>query len=324
MEDIYPLIQQSLVLKGHVSFVVSGVSMQPMLYNGRDTVTIVPPPKKLKKYDLPFFRLDNGKFVLHRVIKIHKDGTYECRGDNLWESEDNVRPDQIIGVVKNFTRKGKKISANRSLGYFLYTRTWVFLHHFKKYYKYITFLKIRFNNVKQRLKYFFNPIKLTVNYKDNKMEEIKFRKALPEDISSVQKLFVELVKYEKEKFGIETANSSWFLGREGKKAFNNLAENGFLWVAVCKGEIVGYASGKVSKNLSALFPKATLKNIYIKEDYRKYGIGSKFLEVFKEFCKENDCFYINVTFKEENIEAENFYKKHNFGINSKTYSCKLD
>lgn len=121
---------------GTVTITVAGWSMQPMVYNRRDTVTLVKPQLPLKKYDLPLFRLDNGKFILHRVVKVYKNGNYKCQGDNRWEPEDNIRDDQIIGVVKSFNRNGKQIDVDKSFGYWLYTRTWKFLHPFKKYYKY--------------------------------------------------------------------------------------------------------------------------------------------------------------------------------------------
>ena len=121
---------------GTVTFTVAGWSMQPMVYNRRDTVTLVKATLPLKKHDLPLFRLDDGKFILHRVVKVYKDGTYKCQGDNRWEPEDKIRNDQIIGVVKSFNRNGKQIDVDKSFGYWLYTRTWKFLHPFKKYYKY--------------------------------------------------------------------------------------------------------------------------------------------------------------------------------------------
>lgn len=136
MKDIYPFILEALNNGSTATIVVSGISMQPMLYNGRDTVTLSKPKFPLKKYDLPLFRLDDGRFILHRVIDINKDGTYICRGDNRWESEDGIRDDQIIGVVTSFVRNGKRTVIKNSLLYFLYTRTWKVMHHFKKYYKY--------------------------------------------------------------------------------------------------------------------------------------------------------------------------------------------
>ena len=136
MEEMYPLMAEMLEKDGTVTFTVSGWSMQPMVYNLRDTVTLVKPQLPLKKYDLPLFRLDNGKFILHRVVKVYKNGNYKCQGDNRCEPEDNIRDDQIIGVVKSFNRNGKQIDVDKSFGYWLYTRTWKFLHPFKKYYKY--------------------------------------------------------------------------------------------------------------------------------------------------------------------------------------------
>lgn len=136
LSAIYPLMWKMLEKGGTVTITVAGWSMQPMVYNRRDTVTLVKPQLPLKKYDLPLFRLDNGKFILHRVVKVYKNGNYKCQGDNRWEPEDNIRDDQIIGVVKSFNRNRKQIDVDKSFGYWLYTRTWKFLHPFKKYYKY--------------------------------------------------------------------------------------------------------------------------------------------------------------------------------------------
>ena len=41
MADIYPLIKEIIEKNGEATFTVSGMSMQPMLYNKRDTVTLV-------------------------------------------------------------------------------------------------------------------------------------------------------------------------------------------------------------------------------------------------------------------------------------------
>ena len=120
MEEMYPLMAEMLEKDGTVTFTVSGWSMQPMVYNLRDTVTLVKPQLPLKKYDLPLFRLDDGKFILHRVVKVYRNGNYKCQGDNRWEPEDNIRDDQIIGVVKSFNRKGKQIDVDKSFGYWLY------------------------------------------------------------------------------------------------------------------------------------------------------------------------------------------------------------
>ena len=44
---------------------------------------------------------------------------------------------------------------------------------------------------------------------------------------------------------------------------------------------------------------------------------------FKAYCLENDCREIDVTFKEDNLKAEGFYKSKGFSKMTKTYRCEL-
>ncbi len=140
LEEMYPIISEMLENNGRVTIGIKGVSMQPMLYNSRDKVTLVKPEFPLKKHDIPFYRRENGQFILHRIIKAHKNGCYTCRGDNQWEKEYPVSEEQIIGVVESFNRNGKEISV-KNKKYLLYTKTWRFFHHFKGFYKYLPIKK---------------------------------------------------------------------------------------------------------------------------------------------------------------------------------------
>lgn len=141
MTDMLPLIRESINKNGSVKIRVTGWSMQPMIYHRRDFVTLVKPPEILKKFDVAFYVRDNGSAILHRVIRIEKDGTYTFCGDNQWQREKGIRHDQIIAVVSDFTRNGKKIDVGSSAGYKFYVYTWPFLHHFKFMYKYYDRLK---------------------------------------------------------------------------------------------------------------------------------------------------------------------------------------
>ena len=130
-EELLPLITEKLESDGQVSFNVSGTSMQPLIYDRKDTVVLKKAQGKLKKYDVPFYRRDNGQFVLHRIVKLQKNGNYTCRGDNQGVNEFDVRDDQIIGVMTSFTRRGKKVDVNTSFGYKLYSRLWQLMYVFK-------------------------------------------------------------------------------------------------------------------------------------------------------------------------------------------------
>lgn len=123
LDTLMPLIREELAEGKSVRFSPRGISMLPMLRQGLDTVTISPPPEKLRKYDLPLYRRDNGKYILHRVIAV--GDTYTCLGDNQFAKEYGVRHDQIIGLVTEFTRGEKPVSV-KAWHYRLYCRLWAF------------------------------------------------------------------------------------------------------------------------------------------------------------------------------------------------------
>lgn len=121
-EELMPLIRERLAAGYAVRYLpFRGVSMLPMLRQGKDSVELSPLPATLKKYDLPVYLRPNGQYVMHRVVKVKGDVCL-CLGDNT-EVFETVRPDQMIGVVSAF-RRGKKRIEVTSLGYGLYCRLW--------------------------------------------------------------------------------------------------------------------------------------------------------------------------------------------------------
>ncbi len=122
LEEMMPLIKEKIAAGGEVTFTVTGNSMLPMLHDRVDTVTLVPPVFPLKKHDLPFYCRQDGKYILHRLVRI-KDGNYIIRGDNCNYTELGITDADIIGTVKSFTRKGKTYSVDGRL-YHLYCALW--------------------------------------------------------------------------------------------------------------------------------------------------------------------------------------------------------
>lgn len=122
LKDLSGLMREVLESGGEFTFLPGGESMLPMLVPGRDSVSVIKPSGRLKKYDLPLYRRDDGSFVLHRVIKVLPDG-YVMRGDSQYLKEP-VRDEQITALLSAFTRKGRRISAGSFL-YRAYCRIWV-------------------------------------------------------------------------------------------------------------------------------------------------------------------------------------------------------
>ncbi len=121
LEQLMPLIQERLDMGLSVRFRPNGVSMLPLLRPGIDSVVLSPLPKKLKKYDLPLYRRTDGKFVLHRVVRV--GDTYTCIGDNQYQLEHGVKAEQMLALTTAFYRGEKRYEVS-GLGYQLYCRFW--------------------------------------------------------------------------------------------------------------------------------------------------------------------------------------------------------
>lgn len=129
-------MEKALAEQGEIVACSAGVSMEPMLRNKQDMVVIETVKRELKKHDVPLYRLDSGKLVLHRILKVKPD-VYVIRGDNLLVKE-YIRPDQIIGVLKAFYRGGKYVDCATNRKYKLYV-FWI-MHSFWLRYPWKKFL----------------------------------------------------------------------------------------------------------------------------------------------------------------------------------------
>lgn len=132
LKDLYPLLEESLAAGQSIRFSPRGISMLPMLRQGVDSVVLSPVAGKLRKYDVPFYRREDGKFILHRIVGV--DETYTCIGDNQFELERGVRQEQVIAVVSAFTRGEKEYSIS-DWRYQLYCRGWHYSRPFRHFYR---------------------------------------------------------------------------------------------------------------------------------------------------------------------------------------------
>ncbi|MBR5309685.1 MAG: S24/S26 family peptidase [Oscillospiraceae bacterium] len=121
LNELMPIMCECLEAGKSFRFSPRGISMLPMLREGKDSVLLSPVDGKLKKYDIPLYQRDNGKYVLHRIVSVGE--TYTCIGDNQFSYENGIRDDQIIAVVTGFYRKEKFISIENPL-YKIYCAIW--------------------------------------------------------------------------------------------------------------------------------------------------------------------------------------------------------
>ena len=123
MQDSFSSLKQELQAGHPVTTQTKGVSMQPLLYEGKTVAVIMPLSGPLKRGDVPLYQRANGELVLHRVIHV-RNGDYAIRGDNCYDLEP-VCPEQLLGVMTEVVRNGKTIHVT-DFGYRCYWKIWLF------------------------------------------------------------------------------------------------------------------------------------------------------------------------------------------------------
>ena len=68
--------EEILERDGRLIYSSVGDSMLPMIRQGRDLLVIEKPAGRLKRYDIPLYKRDNGRYVLHRILKV-RDKDYD-------------------------------------------------------------------------------------------------------------------------------------------------------------------------------------------------------------------------------------------------------
>lgn len=127
LSDAIDVIEEILSGGGEFRMYPKGVSMLPFIVQGRDSVVLVRNFEEgAKKHDIAFYRRANGQFVLHRVMKVCKDGTFIMCGDNQTALEKGIKKEQIIGYVERLY-KGDKEYSFTSFKYKVYKFFWCFM-----------------------------------------------------------------------------------------------------------------------------------------------------------------------------------------------------
>ena len=97
MADIAVLIEAAITEGGEFVLYPRGTSMQPFLREN-ETAAVLVAPDSIKKHDTVLYRRENGVYVLHRIVKIRRDGYTMC-GDNQYVLEHGIQKSQIVARV---------------------------------------------------------------------------------------------------------------------------------------------------------------------------------------------------------------------------------
>lgn len=98
-----------------------------------------------------------------------------------------------------------------------------------------------------------------------------------------------------------------------------------LYIALDKDKVVGYLAGSINIQGSYVTKSlAEIDNMFVLEQYRKYGIGTKLINTFKEYCSQNKIEELKVTAAAKNKNAIGFYMKNGFNEFEITLKQKID
>ena len=108
LEDLYPIIAEVLSAGREFTLYPGGTSMLPTIRPHEDAVVLAP-PQDIKQGDILLYRRDSGVFVLHRVVKVKKDGSFVTRGDNQFYNETGVLPRHAVAVVVRYYKGDRAV-----------------------------------------------------------------------------------------------------------------------------------------------------------------------------------------------------------------------
>ena len=124
LDEYIPLIREVIESDGEFRLYPHGTSMLPLLRQGKDSVALVR-PETIKRGDILLYQRANGQYVLHRVVRVCRDGTLWFSGDNHMMLEKGIEREQIIASSAAVFR-GEKRKDSAAFGMRFYSKMMTF------------------------------------------------------------------------------------------------------------------------------------------------------------------------------------------------------
>lgn len=113
LDELIPLLTEVIEGGGEFRLYPHGTSMLPLLRQGLDSVALTSPEGKRKRGEILFYRRESGQYVLHRLVKIKKDGSLIFSGDHHKELEFGITPARILARVVAVYREEKRVDCDQ-------------------------------------------------------------------------------------------------------------------------------------------------------------------------------------------------------------------
>lgn len=117
----------------HVPVPVAGSSMTPFLHPG-DMVYLDLPDTPLKKSDIILFTRPDGRYILHRIVAVNRDGSFTLLGDAQLERERVAGPEWVHARVTSALHKGERLTpGSRRWRFFATVWMWPWVIPFRRH-----------------------------------------------------------------------------------------------------------------------------------------------------------------------------------------------
>ena len=128
-----------------IAFVPGGISMWPTLKHKGQSVVIARKKERLKRFDVAFYRRENGAYVLHRVMEVTTDGYMMCGDSQLWHEP--IKEEQVFGVMLGFYRGEKYVEVTDAK----------YIKEVERWYgrKFLRRVRLKLFRIRQRIKRLF-------------------------------------------------------------------------------------------------------------------------------------------------------------------------
>lgn len=136
--------------------------------------------------------------------------------------------------------------------------------------------------------------------------EIYFKAAQESDIDVMLGFMRELYEYD---------GSIPFEEPETRVALEQIIKDdslGRVWLIVQNNIAIGYVVLTFGYSLEYHGRDAIVDELYLQEDYRGRGIGTKSLEFVTEVCRSLGVHALHLEVERTNVKAQNFYRKFGF------------
>ena len=124
LSDYEELIREVLSSGGEFRLYPHGTSMLPLLRQGIDSVALRRLDRQPQKFDILFYKRQDGSFILHRVKEVTKEGIV-LWGDNHTMLEYGITEKNIIGHAARIFRGETELDC-QGFGYRMYLWLWQF------------------------------------------------------------------------------------------------------------------------------------------------------------------------------------------------------